>query len=278
MSKPPGSATAEIFSNLENESAQKGQEPDVKTRTGIWLVREEALALGEKLRQALNGDIYKPWEDGKCSQRLLFKETFPTRSNWVLVMTTGIAVRFLDGLTSDKTTDPAVVVVDEGGHHAISLLSGHEGGANELTYKVSNVLGAMPVISTATEALKPLILGIGCRKGVSAEQIDACVHLALGERKLSEVRLVASIDLKAEEPGLLEFCRRHKLPLQIFARESVASRPWSTEPSDWVRKAVGSDGVCEPCALMASPRGRLIVPKTVLNGVAAALVEDELRG
>ena len=54
-------------------------------------------------------------------------------------MTTGIAVRYLQGLPKDKTTDPAIVVLDEGCRFAISLLSGHEGGANRLAYRVANL-------------------------------------------------------------------------------------------------------------------------------------------
>jgi len=48
-----------------------------------------------------------------------------------------------------------------------------------------------------------------------------------------------------------------------------------SQPSDWVRQSVGLDGVCEPCALIASTRGRLVVPKTALDGVAVAIVADE---
>jgi cobalt-precorrin 5A hydrolase len=60
----------------------------------------------------------------------------------------------------------------------------------------------------------------------------------------------------------------------VFARATVAARPWVTQPSDWVRQNVGVDGVCEPCALIACARGNLVVPKTTLNGVAVAIVED----
>jgi cobalt-precorrin 5A hydrolase len=167
-----------------------------------------------------------------------------------------------------------VVVVDEAARHAISLLSGHEGGANKLAYRVANLLGAVPVVTTATEALKPLVLGIGCRKDVDVEQIRAAVSNALGALSLSDVREVATIDVKANEPGLLAFCESHDLPLRVIATETIAARAWVTQPSEWVKQNVGVDGVCEPCALIAAARGRLIVPKTALNGVAVAVVED----
>jgi len=230
------------------------------------------MATAERLAECLGADIVQPGQDERA--RELFRQRFQTRKRWVLLMSVGIAVRFIDGLAADKKTDPAVVVLDEGCHHAVSLLSGHEGGANDLAFAVANAVGATPVITTATESLKPLVVGIGCRKGVSAEAIEDAVCNALGERQLSEVRCLASIDLKAEEPGLLEFSRKHNLPLRIFMRESVAARAWVTAPSAWVRSVTGADGVSEPCALMASPRGQLLVPKSSKNGVVVAIVED----
>lgn len=242
--------------------------------TGIWLVRRESLPLGKRLAAALNADLFEPWITAELSQREQFHAAFSSRQSWVLVMASGIAVRFLDGLPQNKHSDPAVVVLDEAARFAIPLLSGHEGGANELAYEVAQLTGAIPAVTTATEALKPLTLGIGCRKGVSASRIEQAVRQALQGRTLAEVREVATIDLKAEEPGLLAFCASHDLPLRVIARSDVAARPWVSEPSDWVKKNVGVAGVCEPCALIASPRGTLIVPKTALNGVTVAIVED----
>ena len=83
-----------------------------------------------------------------------FREQFGQRSQWVLVMATGIATRFVDGLLRDKHQDPAVVVLDEAGRYAVALVGGHEGGANALAYRVANAVGAIPVVTTATEAMK----------------------------------------------------------------------------------------------------------------------------
>jgi cobalt-precorrin 5A hydrolase len=101
------------------------------------------------------------------------------------------------------------------------------------------------------------------------------VRLALGARDIAEVREVATVDLKGNEPGLLGFCAQFGLPLRVFPHATLAARPWVSQPSAWVRQNVGLDGVCEPCALVASPRGRLLVPKTSLDGVAVAVVQDQ---
>ena len=241
---------------------------------GIWLVRVQGETLVSALQARLGGEVYRPWLN-TLAQKEQFAAAYRLHTQWIMLAASGIAVRFLDGLVQDKHSDPAVVVLDEAGRFAISLLAGHEGGGNRLAYRVANAVGALPVITTATEAMKPLVVGIGCRKGVPAERIEAAVRRALGERQLSEVREVASIDLKADEPGLIEFCARHDLPLRIFTHEMVAARPWVTQPSAWVRQNVGLDGVCEPCALIACARGKLIVPKMALDGVAVAVVEDK---
>ena len=79
----------------------------------------------------------------------------------IFIMATGIAARMIAPRLKDKYRDPAVVVVDDFSRYAISLLSGHEGGANNLTIQIANILDAEPVITTATEALKDTIIGIG---------------------------------------------------------------------------------------------------------------------
>jgi cobalt-precorrin 5A hydrolase len=242
-------------------------------KLGVWIVRPEAEPLGSLVAETLGGRLFTPQA---APNRALFAEAFPLCSHWILIMATGIAVRYLQGLVFDKKSDPAVVVVDEAGRFAVPLLGGHEAGANRLAYRVAELLGAAPVITTATEALKRLVVGVGCRRGVSAEQIDAAIHAGLARvsREAGEIREVATIDLKADEPGLRQWCERYDVPLRIFARSVIAARPWAAEPSAWVEENAGVVGVCEPCALVATFRGRLILPKTALDGVAVAIVED----
>ncbi|NMA87118.1 MAG: cobalt-precorrin 5A hydrolase [Tissierellia bacterium] len=69
----------------------------------------------------------------------------------IFISATGIAIRFINPYIVDKTLDPAVVVVDDMGRFSISLLSGHIGGGNELANWIGNTIGAIPVITTATD-------------------------------------------------------------------------------------------------------------------------------
>jgi cobalt-precorrin 5A hydrolase len=243
---------------------------------GIWIVRPAAEELGRHLELSLGGKLCGlETGDGK-SNREAFAIWYACYRQWILVMATGIAVRYLQGLPKNKSTDPAIVVLDEGCRFAISLLGGHEGGANRLAYRAANLTGALPVITTATETLKPLIVGIGCRKGTSRERIDAAIHGALSRisRDRNEIREIATIDLKAQEPGLLEWCEENDLSLRIIPRMLIEQRPWVTNASSWVRATIGVDGVCEPCALLATFRGRLVLSKTSLDGVAIAIAEE----
>lgn len=87
----------------------------------------------------------------KGGERPSVQALFPSVDALIFVGACGIAVRAIAPFVRDKTTDPAVVVVDERGIHAISLLSGHIGGANELTRRIAAGIGASPVITTATD-------------------------------------------------------------------------------------------------------------------------------
>ena len=81
----------------------------------------------------------------------LVAEVWPEYDALVFIMATGIVVRVIAPHIVSKRSDPAVIVLDERAIHAISLLSGHLGQANRLTVWLAGLLGADPVITTATD-------------------------------------------------------------------------------------------------------------------------------
>ena len=76
----------------------------------------------------------------------------------------GIAVRHIAPYIKSKKKDPAVIVLDECGKFAISLLSGHLGGANELTLEIAEIMGAVPVVTTATDLHKCFAVDVFSKK------------------------------------------------------------------------------------------------------------------
>ena len=106
-------------------------------------------------------------------------------------MALGIVNRIIKDHIQDKRDDPAVVVVDEMGRYAISALSGHEGGPTDSPRR--SLLSAAGTSSRrpVSEAARTLIVGMGCRRGVSADHLEETLIKGLGRigRELNEVGL-----------------------------------------------------------------------------------------
>lgn len=123
------------------------------TAKGGKIAPEIVSTLNEN-HQAVHYCFHKyPAENGVIFEDLqsLVNELFYVCDGLIFVSAAGIAVRKIAPLLRSKLTDPAVVAVDEGGRFAVSLLSGHMGGANALTEFIAAKIGATPVITTATD-------------------------------------------------------------------------------------------------------------------------------
>ncbi len=91
-------------------------------------------------------------------------ERFEDSDMILFVGATGIAVRAIAPHLKSKTTDPAVLCTDEQGRFMISLVSGHIGGANEWTARLAGEIGAVPVITTATDINGKFAVDVFARK------------------------------------------------------------------------------------------------------------------
>lgn len=116
-----------------------------------------------------------------------------------------------------------------------------------------------------------VVLGVGCRRGTSRAALEAALEQFLARSGLlgSAICGVASIDLKAEEPGLLAFCRSHGWPLSTRSAAELAKVPGAFTPSSFVRQVTGVDNVCERSAAAVSG-GPVLARKFTAQGVTLA--------
>ena len=301
---------------------------------------------GAKTAEKLKNSLGREYEvHCTCSRELdcpvseFVRDAFVGAEGILFVGAVGIAVRLIAPFVKDKKKDPAVVAVDELGHFAVSLLSGHLGGANALARQVAGILGSIPVITTATDlcgafavdlfagknrlslssmklakeisaavlegekigffsefpvdgpvpkSLTPgvrnrrnltvaakrqtddaeqqgtlflyprtAVLGMGCRRGTSVEEIRTAASRALlsAGRSADDVLSLASIDLKKGEPGLVQFSRDLSVPFECFSAESLAQAGNGAiefSRSEFVAQVTGVGTVCERAAVKAA--------------------------
>jgi len=367
-----------------------------KKDIAIVAITRKGVALGRRLSLLLpHSHLYLPekFAAKPVSGEHLFSspskevvsEVFSRYRYLVLVMAVGIAVRLVASELRDKRKDPGVVVIDDSGLFSVSLLSGHVGGANQLAGKIASLIGTQPVITTASEvsrtivvdllgrefgwelednrnitavsaalvngepvgiyqdagernwwsktkplpdnvrifntiealiksnsqagliitdrilnnehqALLPrhtvichprsLVIGIGCNRGTQCAEIEAAISQVFSEHGLSikSIRNIATITLKKNEAGLLEFARKYRLPVEYFDKEDLCKVNFPSSPSAAALKHVGTPAVCESAALLSSGSS-LIVPKVSHNRAVTVAVarfafngETEKRG
>jgi cobalt-precorrin 5A hydrolase len=126
-------------------------------RIAILSVSKKGYDLSFKIKELLDNDstiikcdVYH--KDVKNTLNLLFYEYDAI----IAIMASGILIRSISHLMESKTTDPAILNIDDNGNFVISMLSGHLGGANKLTAKVADLIGATAVITTSTDVNRKL--------------------------------------------------------------------------------------------------------------------------
>ena len=192
------------------------------------------------------------------------------------VMASGIMVRAIAPHVASKYEDPAVVVADDAGRFVISLLSGHEGGANGLAEQIAAETRGQAVVTTGSEARRRVTLGVGARRGVSEEQVLAAVDEALASVGLGrdDVRALATIDLKRDEAGILAAAATLGVPVQIIDRERIRLLQGVLREPGFVEEITGVAAVCEPAAMLTGVQTELLAPRTVRDGVTVAPARD----
>ena len=117
-------------------------------------------------------------------------------------------------------------------------------------------------------------LGVGCRRGTTKEQLETSFARFCDERGLlpQSIAAAASIDLKADEEGLLAFCAAHDWPMHVYTAEELKAVPGDFSASAFVAQTTGVDNVCERAAVRDSG-GELIEKKAAAEGVTFAAAE-----
>ena len=167
----------------------------------------------EKLKEGLFGAGHtvkaETFADIRMSLRKYTEQHFYEKDAMIFVGAADIAVRAIATWVRSKETDPAVLCVDEAGRFVIPLLSGHLGGANDLAMLAAEILGAVPVITTATDLRQAFAVDVFAKKNQltilnlkTAKGISAAI--LRGERVglFSELTILGDMppELSPEEP------------------------------------------------------------------------------
>ena len=123
---------------------------------------------------------------------------------------------------------------------------------------------------------KEYVIGIGCKRGKAAEQINQFVNRVLKESGISmeQVAAFVSIDRKKDEEGILWMSSHYGIPFVTYSAEELQQVEGTFHASEFVKSQVGVDNVCERAALRFSgPDGILITGKQAEDGITAAIVK-----
>ena len=121
-----------------------------------------------------------------------------------------------------------------------------------------------------------LIAGIGCRRGTSSLKIFEALQRACAmiHQPIERVKLLASVEAKSDEPGLLSLSEVMGLEIKFFSAEELQKKidEYKLAESKFVTRAVGIGNVCEAAALCCVQEARFALPKTSFKGVTIALL------
>lgn len=187
---------------------------DSEMKLAIYAFSKHGCSVAKAIQEKYESDVYtierlakefsfKPIKKGITAS---VGQCFSQVDALIFIGACGIAVRAIAPYVKSKATDPAVIVIDDQAIHAISLLSGHLGGANELTIELATLLGASPVITTATDVSGKFSVDDFARK-------HNCIldNLSLAKEVSAEI-------LNTEIPFLSDFSYPKELPfgLKVF--------------------------------------------------------------
>jgi len=172
-------------------------------RIALVAITRGGKKLAENLAARLEGASLLLPDQGQRVAALL-DEHWQAYDGFVCIMAAGIVVRAIAPLLKDKCIDPCVVVMDERGRHAVSLLSGHMGGGNDLARQIAALTGGAPVITTASDTLQLVSLDLWAKAldmvPPDREKLTAAAALLVNQGML---RLYTEEAIDRLPPGLV---------------------------------------------------------------------------
>lgn len=127
---------------------------------------------------------------------------------------------------------------------------------------------------------KNIVIGIGAKKGISLKDVEVSISRIISELNLHKksIKKLATIDLKAEEPAILEYTKKYNLELEIISRNKIKKieDELNIKKSDFVKDTIGVSAAASPAAILASNQGELLLDKIRLNGITVSVYEEEV--
>jgi cobalt-precorrin 5A hydrolase len=138
-------------------------------KVSVLAITKNGISIGAKLKEIFpDWNVYAPskfsndkeiiWYSEPTSEKII--ELFKNNKALICLFSLGAVIRLIAPHLKDKKNDPAVIVIDDKTNFVISVLSGHLGGANELTQTIAEKLNAIPVITTAADVNKTIAVDL----------------------------------------------------------------------------------------------------------------------
>ncbi|MCC3145477.1 cobalt-precorrin 5A hydrolase [Halanaerobium sp. Z-7514] len=125
-----------------------------------------------------------------------------------------------------------------------------------------------------------IVIGIGCRKNMPEARIAKAIDNLLEELKLHKksIKKIATIDLKKDEKGILDYAEKNELEIEIVSRTKIKEieTDLNIKKSEFVKKITGVAAAAAPAAIVSSGKGKLIMDKRKFSGITLAVFEEEL--
>lgn len=165
----------------------------------FFALTQSGTVLARRLSQCLNARFFPKKEGVSLAQTVA--GVWDVYDGFVFIMAAGIVVRTIAPLLKSKTRDPAVVVMDQDGAFAVSLLSGHLGGANWLAQRVADLSGGQAVITTATDVSGTLAFDLfAARNHMLIENIHTLKYISTAMVERAPVDVICPYLLKGDFP------------------------------------------------------------------------------